>query len=238
VRKRYRDALHVQRALAHHHYLLTLGARVPTAWRLPEEPTTLVMGSAEGQHPYGQTQLELVAAALGGLHQRALTSTATAALPGFVEVRQRRLAALRAAGTSLPDLGNWEKHAGETPNAIYKDTNRRNVLVSGATVTWLDFDDLTQAPPGYDLAKLIVSAAMTDGHSPDVGPLLDAYCTTLRGPSAIAATRRNLGLWLTMNGALTAGYVGRGGYRHSWRDIVGSGSYEQERSASARGGSL
>jgi hypothetical protein len=85
--------------------------------------------------------------------------------------------------------------------------------------------------PGYDLAKLIVSVAMTYGRRPDVGPLLNAYCTTLGEPSAVTAARRNVGLWLTMNGALTAGYVGRGGYRHSWCDVVGSESESWARSA-------
>lgn len=47
--------------------------------------------------------------------------------------------------------------------ALYKDANIRNFLITDDGVAMIDFDDLTLAPFGYDLAKLIVSIAMTYG---------------------------------------------------------------------------
>ncbi len=49
------------------------------------------------------------------------------------------------------------------PAAFYKDANPRNFLITPAGPVTVDFDDLTLAPFGYDLAKLVVTLAMTYG---------------------------------------------------------------------------
>lgn len=54
------------------------------------------------------------------------------------------------------------------PAAFYKDANLRNTLVTDAGVlVTVDFDSLTLAPFGYDLAKCAVSLTMTYGQLPD-----------------------------------------------------------------------
>ncbi|WP_246835242.1 phosphotransferase [Micromonospora sp. MH33] len=49
------------------------------------------------------------------------------------------------------------------PTAFYKDPNIRNYLVDGEDIAVVDFDDLTLAAFGYDLAGLLVTASMTYG---------------------------------------------------------------------------
>jgi Ser/Thr protein kinase RdoA (MazF antagonist) len=107
------------------------------------------------------------------------------------------------------------------PVAFYKDTNPRNILITptGRPVT-LDFDDLTLAPFGYDLAKLIVTLAMTHGSLPmsAIERALDAYNTS----AACHATRlryttlTQLLDFAEIHHVLTAPYLGRGGYRYLW----------------------
>jgi hypothetical protein len=54
------------------------------------------------------------------------------------------------------------------PAAFYKDSNPRNFLITGdGTIFAVDTDDLTLAPFGYDLAKLIATLTMTYG---EIGP--------------------------------------------------------------------
>jgi Phosphotransferase enzyme family len=107
------------------------------------------------------------------------------------------------------------------PAAFYKDANLRNVLITDAGLfVTVDFDDVTLAPFGYDLAKLTVSLAMT------YGPLsADALRTALRRYNQAAAQHdRTLGrttmpefLAMTdVHGQLTAPYLGCHGYIHPW----------------------
>ena len=70
------------------------------------------------------------------------------------------------------------------PAAFYKDANPRNLLITpdGTPVT-IDFDDLTLAPFSYDLAKLIVTLAMTHGpiHGTAITEALIAYNLAANG---------------------------------------------------------
>ncbi|WP_420094795.1 phosphotransferase [Nocardia asteroides] len=47
------------------------------------------------------------------------------------------------------------------PVALYKDSDIRNFILADDQVAILDFDDLTLAPFGYDLAELIVNGRMS-----------------------------------------------------------------------------
>ncbi|WP_017601122.1 phosphotransferase, partial [Nocardiopsis lucentensis] len=103
------------------------------------------------------------------------------------------------------------------------DCNVRNVLVDGTDITLVDFDDLTLAPFGYDLAKLLVSAAMTYGpltHSLYTR-VLDSYRhsgESAGGPESTCSWS-DLGDWMEIHGLFTARYVGRNGYRYPWPEV-------------------
>jgi aminoglycoside phosphotransferase (APT) family kinase protein len=110
------------------------------------------------------------------------------------------------------------------PVAFYKDTNPRNILItpSGPPVT-IDTDDLTLAPFGYDLAKLVVTLSMT--HGPLPVDLVERALTAYN--SAAAAHHQQLGRttltrfmeYAELHGILTAPYLGRGGYRWPWTRV-------------------
>jgi hypothetical protein len=109
----------------------------------------------------------------------------------------------------------------EGPVAFYKDTNPRNILLTpiGRFVT-VDVDDLTLAPFGYDLAKLVVALAMTHGSLPvdALEEALGAYnASAARHASELGCTTLlHLLDFAEIHHVLTAPYLGRGGYRFLW----------------------
>jgi aminoglycoside/choline kinase family phosphotransferase len=89
----------------------------------------------------------------------------------------------------------------------------------------VDFDDLTLAPFGYDLAKLIVSAAMTYGRLPKstLDDCLNAYndaAQTACDPYDVdlGCSFEDLVQYSEIHHVLTSGYLGRHGYIHTWPD--------------------
>lgn len=109
------------------------------------------------------------------------------------------------------------------PAAFYKDANLRNTLIApaGEFVT-VDFDSLTLAPFGYDLAKCVVSLAMTYGHSADaqVRTAWAAYNDAVAAYEPSLATTWPAFVAMTdLNARLTAPYLGRHGYAHAWRGL-------------------
>jgi hypothetical protein len=123
-------------------------------------------------------------------------------------------AALRAMLTLL------ERNT-DGPAAFYKDSNPRNFLVTvDGTLFTVDTDDLTLAPFGYDLAKLITTLIMTYG---PLGPgaITDALACYNQAAARHDAqlgttTRERLDDFLALHSVLTAPYVGRHGYRYGW----------------------
>ena len=117
-------------------------------------------------------------------------------LPSFphrrVDAVARELHAGNVPGNGLISVARAQRLLAEAdgPAAFYKDANPRNFLITpdGLPVT-VDFDDLTLAPFGYDLAKLVVTLAMTYGALPgeQIAAALTAYntaaATTMRGTS-------------------------------------------------------
>jgi phosphotransferase family enzyme len=214
--KRYRDPESAAAAAAHLAWLtgLDTGVRLP-ALRMVAGPR-LVTELLTGHHPR-PADLPVVAAALGSLHRSAHDRHLHHArldrpfrvgrllINDFVTPRRAALARQPVPYTGLPA-------------AIYKDTNVRNILLTEQAVGLVDFDDLTLAPFGYDLAKLIVSTAMTDGQPAGslVADALAAY-NTCAGTNACTVNR--LHHYAELHGSLTARYLHRNGYRHPWPTV-------------------
>ncbi|MGH3679021.1 MAG: phosphotransferase [Natronosporangium sp.] len=214
--KRYHDPQAAAAAAAHLAWLTNFctGVRFPALrmvagrWMVTELLT--------GHHPR-PADLPVVAATLGTLHRSAHER----------HLHRARLdRPLRVGGLLISDFVTPRRaalarqpvpHTG-LPAAIYKDTNVRNLLLTDAGVAQVDFDDLTLAPFGYDLAKLIVSTAMTYGQPAAslVSDTLAAYNTHV-GTNACPLNR--LHRYAELHGRLTAPYLHRNGYRHPWPTV-------------------
>jgi hypothetical protein len=122
----------------------------------------------------------------------------------------------------LPVLRDMPLLDVRAPVALYKDANIQNAVITETGVGLVDFDDLTLAPFGYDLAKLFVSAAMTHGRLDEnlAERMLDVYNerTAVCGPAATCA-RWQFETYAQVHGLLTARYLHRNGYRYPWPDV-------------------
>jgi hypothetical protein len=191
---------------------LDSGVRLPRWWNLGNRQ--LQLEQLPGHHATPD-DLTVVADALGRLHHAAHTRRLHAAAldESFVDVGitiTDFVTPRRAALTCQPF------RCEALPVALYKDTNIRNVLITGTEVALVDFDDLTLAPFGYDLAKLVVSTAMTHGVAGDVPTALAAYNAQV-GPYACPPDR--LREYAELHHTLTARYLGRNGYQHPWSSV-------------------
>ncbi|GGY07350.1 phosphotransferase [Streptomyces minutiscleroticus] len=113
-----------------------------------------------------------------------------------------------------------EKSA-EGPTAFYKDSNPRNFIITEAgDIYTVDTDDLTLAPMGYDLAKLITTLVLTYGplSDPAIDTALLVYneAAERHDPRLGTTDRERLDDFLALHAVLTAPYEGRNGYRYSW----------------------
>jgi hypothetical protein len=191
---------------------LDSGVRLPRWWNLDNRQ--LQLERLPGRHATPD-DLTVVADALGRLHHAAHTRCLHAAAldESFVDV-----------GITITDFVTPRRAAlareplryEALPVALYKDTNVRNVLITGTEVALVDFDDLTLAPFGYDLAKLVVSTAMTHGIAGDVPAALAAYNAQV-GPYACPPER--LHAYAELHHTLTVPYLGRNGYQHPWPNV-------------------
>lgn len=228
--KTYRTTESASRAQAHHAWLAGLGMAVP---RLnSRRGATLDFETVHGRH-LGPDDLRGAARLLGNAHTAAyrealhrarldtpfyLPSTGT--LPAFTAPRIARVRDLLGSGivptpALTADQATHIIHAAAgQPAAFYKDANPRNFLVTPTGIVAVDFDDLTLAPFGYDLAKLLMSTAMTCGPLTDraMGEALDAYNQNVPHP----CTRGHLNGWTEIHHILTSPYLGRNGYAHGW----------------------
>ncbi|WP_330457444.1 phosphotransferase [Streptomyces sp. NBC_00820] len=112
------------------------------------------------------------------------------------------------------------KATAQGPCAFYKDSNPRNFIVTSTQdIVAVDTDDLSLAPMGYDLAKLIAALHLTYGPLTDqaVNAALHAYNAAARSHGARLGTtdRGQLDSFLGLHAVLTAPYVGRNGYHYS-----------------------
>ncbi|MFI8499743.1 phosphotransferase [Streptomyces sp. NPDC085524] len=209
-------------------------------------PTSLTYERIDGR-PARPEDLPSLAALLGDAHGAAWTSDLRpaalntphrfrdgTAFDDYIGPRQTALRKRLEQG-HLPDqtavqamLGLLEKTA-EGPTAFYKDSNPRNFIVTEAgDIYTVDTDDLTLAPMGYDLAKLIVTLSLTYGPLP--APAIDAALLTYNEAAERHATRlgttdrERLDDLLALHSVLTAPYIGRNGYRYAWPRLFLRGS--------------
>jgi hypothetical protein len=209
--KQYPDARRAAAAVAHLGWLSALhsGVRLP-ALRY-HRGTQVGLEHLDGRTP-GPNDLPVLARALGQLHATA---------HGRDLHRARLDEPYRSRGLPIADFITPRRDALHRqpvphhglPAALYKDANIRNFLITSDGVAIVDFDDLTLAPFGYDLAKLIVTTAMTHGEPGPVDAALTAYNARV-GPNACPPHR--LHIYAELHHVLTAGYLGRNGYRHPW----------------------
>jgi Ser/Thr protein kinase RdoA (MazF antagonist) len=219
--KRYEEPRRAAAATAHREWLAKLecGVRVPAL--LSAEPDELVFEHLGHWQP-GPDDLDLLAQALGRMHAAAYAGQLHAAqldepfsgphglvICDFVTPRRDALDQMRLPVAALPA-------------AFYKDANIRNFLLTEEGVAIVDFDDLTLAPFGYDLAKLVVSTAMTHGSLDPHGvdQALMTYNThTARSDGDTACSPEQLRLYAEFHHQLTARYLHRNGYHHAWPDV-------------------
>lgn len=239
--KRYRDSAAQFRAERNYRWLAGLGGPVHLPRLLTTTGQQLGFEHVTGRHAE-PGDLTALASHLGGLHAAAHAAglhhaqmdvpfrTASGhQIPGFLA---RRLAAVtRELGSgAVPDPAFSVSQAERLlrgacagPAAFYKDANPRNFLITPNGPVTVDFDDLTLAPFGYDLAKLVVTLAMTHGALParQITGAMGAYNAAAgrHRPGPGTLTWAELMAWAEIHHILTSGYLGRSGYRHSWHNL-------------------
>lgn len=209
-------------AQAHLRWLQQLDSGIRLPHLYPSTATHLILERLPGRPP-GPDDLPAMADVLGHLHgsvyarelhaaqlDRPFDADVGVALPAFPDGR----------GHALTQLGHsWHG----APAAFYKDANLRNFLITPTGPAVLDFDDLTLAPFGYDLAKLVVSIAMTFGplSIEQIEAALTTYAgsvTTAGGPDSPCSVPQLAG-YAEAHHLLTAKYLHRNGYQHAWPDV-------------------
>jgi aminoglycoside/choline kinase family phosphotransferase len=218
--KHYSDQHTAEAAAVHRKWLagLNSGVRIPQLRAV--QPGRLVFEHLGDRH-LGPADLDAAARALGRIHAAAHTHEFHAAsldqpytAPGLTitDFITPRAAALHHL--PLPTAGR--------PVAFYKDANIRNFLRTDDGIALVDFDDLTLAPFGYDLAKLIISTAMTFGQLTieQIDQARELYNTEAgRAGAAATCTVDALRLYCEFHHHLTARYLHRNGYRHPWPHV-------------------
>lgn len=180
--KDYQEPRRAAAARAHRDWLANLDCDVRVPDLRSAESHRLVFEHLGHDQP-GPGDLDMLSEALGRMHAAAYTEQLCMAqlnepflaphdlvISDFVTPRRNLLRHLSVPVAALPA-------------AFYKDANIRNFLLTDDGVAIVDFDDLTLAPFGYDLAKLVVSVAMTYGRLDphDVEHALATYNT--HGPA-------------------------------------------------------
>lgn len=236
VTKTYPDPAACSQALVHYRFLQQLHGPFTIPQLLEATATRLVFRAVTGRAA-APSDLMAIAGKLGQLHRAAhdrhlgaarLNSPAVVdgmPIPAFDDPHRRAtlLARIDRGERTLLTASAVDglfAAAPLWPAAIYKDCNPRNFIVPDSRpVALLDFDDLTLAPFGYDLAKLIVTTAMTHGELPAglAAAALVAYNRPLAAEQRCPAAR--LAGLCEVHHLLTASYLGRNGYRHPWPDV-------------------
>ena len=240
--KHYPSSAARQAAEANYRWLAEPGSRV----RLPEltaaSGPVLCFERIDGRCARPE-DLGILAAHLGEVHGSAYVAELHQAqlnqpyrairghvLPSFphrrVNAVARELRAGNVPGNVLMSVAHAQRLLAEAdgPAAFYKDANPRNFLITpeGLAVT-IDFDDLTLAPFGYDLAKLVVTLAMTYGALPgeQIAAALTAYNTAaMRNCGALpGVTWAELMNWAEIHHILTSRYAADGRYPCRWHEV-------------------
>ena len=239
-RKQYTDPETRKRAEANYHWLAGLNSPLRLPRLTAAADLSLSFDHVYGRHAQPSDLLSLaghLGDVHGAVHARELAGadlrkpfrTADGhVLPGFP---QRRLEAIARELTARDVPGavltiSQAQHliiSADGPAALYKDANPRNFLITGSGPVTIDFDELTLAPFGYDLAKLIVTLAMTYGELPRtlIRAALASYNDTAgrHGTSVSAVTWEQLTAWAEIHHILTSRHTGNGTYLHCWDEV-------------------
>lgn len=221
--KQYASPQRAAAAVAHYAWLASLDSGVRLPRMLDARAGRLTFEHLGHRHPQPH-DLPVLADALGALHaaaQRAHLSKASLDQPFTITALGGDVLTIGDFFTPRGHVRDWlPAPLAGAPVAIYKDANIRNFLLTDTGVAVIDFDDLTLAPFGYDLAKLVVSAAMTFGALPPelVDHALDAYNTRLK-PGTDGCTRADLRSYAEVHHQLTQAYLQRNGYQHPWPQV-------------------
>lgn len=219
--KHYDDPRRAAAACAHHAWLMALDSDVRLPALLSATPHSLEFEHLGDHHP-GPDDLPALAAALGRLH--------TAAHARQLHAAQLDIPYTMASGLVIVDFVTPRRATLEQmplptaglPAALYKDANVRNFILTETGPAIIDFDDLTLAPFGYDLAKLIVSTAMTYGQLDRqvVERALEIYIVhTASGLGDAVCLLEDVQIYAEFHHLCTARYMRRNGYRHAWPDV-------------------
>lgn len=233
--KRYRTPDDSATAAAHHQWLISLRSGLSFPALLDRSGAALQFEYIPGTTAV-PSDLPAIAEALGQLHRAAREHGLRGAdvnqrialdgghfMSGFAPPRRARLhAALLTVRSPLTDelVDNWLAGATQLPAALYKDANPRNVIFpSERGPIFVDFDTLTLAPVGYDLAKLLVTTSMSFGsltrrHMLDA---LAAYTAALDLDPG-SCTLSHVQVWAEFHHLLTSPWLGRH-YTHDWAAV-------------------
>jgi len=235
--KAYADPRTQQQALAHQRWVTQVNPDVPTPAVVGVRAGAIDFQHIEGRHAKPD-DLDTVAHILGHQHATAHArelhaarldtphTSGTLTIADFATGRRERLHQLLASGAvseaplQVETVDDWLRRAASLPTAFYKDANPRNFLLTDTAAVVIDFDSLTLAPFGYDLAKLIVSTTMTTGPLPGatIQRALDTYNSHPLRHGLPPCTRPEFTAWCQFHEVLTAPYLGTNGYRfHSRR---------------------
>jgi hypothetical protein len=254
--KPYATAAHRYRAERNHAWLSTHVAPLSLPRIINSRPLELEFEWVDGRYAEPR-DLVMLADHLGAAHgaawsrslRHARLSTPCLAsdghsIPGFLGPREAALRRRFRDGhiTTLRDLHDalgLARKAVSRPTTFYKDTNPRNILITrGGHPVTLDTDDLSLAPFGYDLAKLVVTLSMTYGCLPElwISQALNAYnsAAAVHHHGVGGTTMRILLEYAELHGILTAPYLGRGGYRRPWVPTVSTSRVEVPRLTARR----
>ena len=221
---------HLRRSIVHHAWVVETDLAVPALRHVDVIGRRLAFERLPGRHAVASDDLALVAADLGRWHARLarrelVNVEADASLPidggelhGFLAVRAEPLSGANAPGAIVTpaDIPTLAALAAGATTGVYKDVNVRNVLLDGGVVRHVDVDDVTLAPAGYDLGKLLLSWAMTHGRRPAIEDVLDCY-NTAAGQEL--CDREHLAVWLELHYVLTYRYRAAGHYAHGWPSL-------------------
>jgi Ser/Thr protein kinase RdoA (MazF antagonist) len=240
VIKHYPDIAARQRAEANYRWLTGLNGPAHLPALLGASGTDLCFEHIDGHHAHPE-DLTMLATHLGDVHGAAYAAELHHArldsahhtagrhvIPGFADARMPAVARELSTGNvpgaalTLPEVQRLLTDA-DGPAAFYKDANPRNFVITPAgTPVTIDFDDLTLAPFGYDLAKLIVTLVMAHGPliAPSIAEALHAYnaaaakhCATL--PSVSQTELMN---WAEIHHILTSRYAADDHYPYHWNE--------------------
>jgi Ser/Thr protein kinase RdoA (MazF antagonist) len=229
--KTYADPAACYIAAANHNWLSNLGIRLPAL--LAERSHELTFTFIKGRHAEPRDLIPL-AAHLGQIHalvyhaqlhhahlDRPYRAPNGHHIPDFLEPRARLIEQRHRSSpaadprSDIAQIKRLMRQATSGPAAFYKDTNPRNIIVTTDSPIMVDFDDLTLAPFGYDLAKLIVTLAMTYGPQSQISPALAAYNSAVENITHVSM--RDLTIWTEIHHILTSPYLGTNGYTNTWK---------------------